>query len=71
MGFFDRRELKACLKFYSPGSQTIPSVVGPPHDMYPGMHAPTDHTMGHVSSGIVQKHRGLRTEIDCVGYSKK
>jgi len=43
------------LNFHSPGSQTIPSVVGPPHDMYSGMHAAADHTMGHVSSGMVHE----------------
>lgn len=43
------------MNFHSPGSQTIPSVVGPPHDMYSGMHAAADHTMGHVSSGMVHE----------------
>ena len=37
-----------------PGSQSIPPVVGPgAHEMYPGMHAPGDHAMGHVAAGMI------------------
>ncbi len=42
-------------------------MVGPPHEMYPGMHPPAD--MGHVPSGIVQVYLGLTTDIEWLGYN--
>lgn len=45
-------ELSLTHKHFLAGSQTIPSVVGSPHDMYPGMHPSGDPSMGHVASGM-------------------
>lgn len=37
----------------SPGSQSIAPVVGPAHEIYPGMHGPADPSMGHVAGTIL------------------